>query len=470
MYPEYKFSKPTLRNLRILEGKYLYDEHGVTSEVCSFDDVRNYLFENNTLCFVNDLTDYRSFPFLTDFVSDKKTKVLCDRMGRALAIRVGGYKNETRWIIQGKSWGVGDEQCEYQEVTPAFLKAMWDMYEYCNVGMAPTPSSLGNLLMKYIHTIEKLKRQTCISLAAEDYLHKYSFGGIIQSPGEGQEFERLAKLDMASAYLSKWTVLPVGSAVPFGYGHCTNFSTYFALCDIEVKRELALGPFPVRKDKGIVYPTIPGRYQTHLWKEQVDDVIRAGASVQPISGIGWQDLCDDAVQWSKHTYWLRKRADGEFIEQCIKRIAVSAIGRHSSPRRHHYLVVESDAAIDEVPVLDKDGNPLRMFVREEYDGRSAYMVHWNKHTVMECNRETYNFALPFAEQGRLVQVYIDSILAVESGRDRDYIKRYSNEALSCEPGTWLLEWRHHVHDISANGFRSDEEDRTPGIARKVVKK
>jgi hypothetical protein len=464
MYPEYKFAKPTYRNLRILEGNNLVDEDGRVRTILGFDDLVNCLFDDNILLFVDDFTDGGTFPYLAEFVSHDKTKVLCDRNGKVLAIRVTGKGNKTRWIIQGKSWGVGQEGNRYQELSPLFLKDMWDLYQYVGVGMAPTPSSLGNLLMKYIYTREGLKRQTCISLAAENYLHEYSFGGIINSPGMGLHYDELAKIDMASAYLSKWISHPIGSAIAFGHGHCDTFDTYFASCDIEVRRELALGPFPVKKERNIVYPTLPGIYRTHLWKEQVLDVIKAGAEVRVISGIGWRTASSDCEVWAKHVYWLRKRATDQFIESSLKRIAVSAIGRHSTQRKHYYLVPESRADPGAVPTISTNGEPLRYFVMEDYDGRTGYLVHFNKYTIMQCNREVYRFALPYAEQGRLVQMYVDSVLATSGSDTKLYIKRYSNEALLCEPGTWLLEYRHNV-DVIANGYTSDEENRLPGVKR-----
>lgn len=442
----------------MLERNNVIDEDGVVLRVHNFDDLCNCLFDDSILCFVNDFTDGGTFPWLEEFVVHEKTKVLCDRWGKVLAIRVGGKGNKTRWIIQGKSWD--------SEVSPEFLRNMFDMYTYVGVGMYPTPSSLGNALMKYIYTKENLKRQTCISLAAEDYLHKYSFGGIINSPGMGMHYDELAKIDMASAYLSKWMFHPVDSAVVFGYGHCDSFKTYFAECEIEVHNELALGPFPVRKERNIVYPTLPGRYVSHLWNEQVEDVRKAGASVRPISGIAWSNSSNDGNIWAKHVYWLRKRASNQFIEGCIKRIAVAAIGRHSTQRRHFYLVSDEEANIDDVPVLNSKGEPLNFFIKEEYDARSAYMVHWNKFTIMQCNREVYNFALPYAEKGKLVQMYVDSVLALENNEKGQYIKRYSNQAMNCEPGTWLIEYRHNVN-VVANGYTSNEEDRLPGVIKEV---
>lgn len=464
MYPEYPFKKPTLRNLIMLEGRSVYNESGMVRIVRSLDDLCNYIDSSNSLCFVTCLLDDFSFPFLAESVTNSRCKVLCSKLGVPFAIRVRGHSNSSRWIIEGNSWKWEDKEVE---VSPQFLKDMWDLYIYVGVGMFPTPSSLGKALMRKIHEEHSLQRQTAISLAAENYLHKHSVGGIINSPGTGNHYDELAKIDMASAYLSQYTKHPVGSAVSFGYGNCNSFATFFAKCDVEIVSELALGPFPVKVrgkngSRKIVYPTLPGRYQSYLWRESVEDAERVGCRVIVRDGIGFTQFSDYNEIWALYAYWLRKGAPSSFAEKQLKRCAVSAIGSHSQRRNHYFLVEEKDAIESDIPLIGINGDPLRIFIREEYDYSSALMVHWNKYTVNQCNRETYRFALPFANEGRLVQMYVDSVLAIDSGGS--YIRRHSNESLRCEPGTWLLEWRHNV-DVIENGYTSDEEDRLPGVKK-----
>lgn len=322
--------------------------------------------------------------------------------------------------------------------------------------------------MVKVHYGHNLRKHSALSLAAEQFVSEHSVGGVVHTPGSGNFYQELLYMDMSSAYLSQYTVHPAGSAGWFvGEYFAEKYATYFARCIVRVIKELALGPFPVvRQGKGhqrrITYPTLEGNYETYLWKEQVEDCRAAGCEVTVYEGYGWQQFTTDNLPWAQEAFRLRQNAPTSFIEKGIKRGSVASIGHHKMPREHYFLVPEERAEFGDIPVFSEWGDPYNLFVHVEPDPHSAFMYHWWSYTVMMCNHTVYNFALPYAQQGRLVMVDYDSIMVLEENESKRYIKKYSVEAMSCPPGTWLWMLLHNVKVHAARRFESDELTKLPG--------
>lgn len=399
---------------------------------------------------------------LWDFVYDEKIKVIADRQGKPSLIRISAGRS-TRWIVQAKGWGL-------DEPVPEDLRGLREFYEYYGVGYKPTTGSLGNALMLETWKKYGLSKHTAPSRACEEYIRRNAVGGIVQTPGKGKHYPEAMMLDMSSAWISQYVLHPTGTAVFFrGEPEQGQYFTYFAECDVLIDEELALGPFPYRTGrsdgKRVVYPTIPGLYKgAFLWREQIDDCRKAGCSVRIIEGYGWRNYTTDNFRWSDESYRLRTSASsGLDIKRC-KSCNVSAVGRHFQPREHYCIVGEGYNEDTDTPlVIGRDA--VNLYLHKEVDDKTAYMVHWYAYTVAMCNSIVYNFALPFAKEGRLISIDYDSILIIEKDERHHYVKRQSIEALNLPPGTWLWMLLHNVRGVKDRTFIADELSKTPGVSR-----
>lgn len=466
MWPEYPIRRPLLRNIRGLHGDVSYDLDGLVTKLNSYNELKELLFSTNSACYVESLVDSQSFSWLYDAVADSGSKVLCDRLGKPLAVRMRS-SNSTRWIIQADAWN--------SELSLEFINNMWDLFDYFNVGFATTPGALGSLLMKQVHQELRLKKQTALSLQCEEYLRNYSPGGVVWYPKIGGFYEEASDFDLGSAYVAMYDEHPASTAISFKLLP-DQFVTYFAECTVNVRTSLPVLPFIPniggrRNNNSLRYKTgrnsymgARGTYKVHLWREQIEDCIDAGCDVKVHSGYGWNSVTNINAPWAEKVYYMRKNSPTEFIEKQSKAAAVAAIGHHGMSRERFYLVGEDEAEEWELCVPDIEGNPLLLFVRSERDDFSATMMHWNKYTIMRVNREVYHFALPFAEEGRLIAMDHDAILAVSKPEDKvRHILRHSPEAFSVPPGTWLLTQLHDVKIVAPRSYISREKTRTPGV-------
>lgn len=312
-------------------------------------------------------------------------------------------------------------------------------FSYMGTGVCITPGSTGGTFMKLVWQEERFKKETCVSLSCEKFLRDKSVGGVIQTLANG-EFDELMKFDAASNFLSHWTVEPQGAAVWFNSEKVKMYKTYFAECTVKVRDILPMGLFPIRGKRGrIFYPTTEGTYELYLWKEHIEFLQEEGLEVRIRGGAGWQDVTDNPGTWSLRIYWKRKKAPTKLIEKWCKASAVGAIGHHGMSRLHFFLEPDTKEHDHSVIIVNKEGEPLCYGVAEEPDQTSAYLLHWQRHCVSMANLGSIAFGLPFAKEGRLVQIYHDSALIVEEDERHRYIARHSNEALEQPPGTWLYE-------------------------------
>lgn len=463
MWPEYGF-KPVERKLLLLEGDKLYDYRGnLVDIVASYSDLCNSMFSYGA-CIFSDRFG-KQVDIVYEATDDARTKVIANRRGRPILIRTTGQRNESRWLVEVDTWNEVPE--------PEMLGRQYDYYEHMGVGYVPTPGSGGVKLMRKIWSAYAEPRHTALSLAAESFIKQHSVGGVVHTPGSGNSYHSLVNLDMSSAYLSQYAIHPAGTAIWFLQSPAWNFATYFAHCTVIIHSELALGPFPVKRkrvgldwSKQIVYPTLKGKYDAYLWKEQVEACQAAGCIVIVHEGYGWTEFTTDNLQWAQEAYRKRQTAGSESLEKKVKTSIVGGIGHHGMYRTHYQLIGESLAGPDDRLYIDEEtGEDYGLYIREEIDHNSAFMTHWWSYTVMMTNLAVYKFALPYAREGRLVMVDYDSIMVVENDETKRYVRKYSPESMACPPGTWLWQLLHNVEVVGPRRFKSDELTKLPGGER-----
>lgn len=449
----------------LLEGETIYDEDGIRLYKGEPQDLVEYLRSVGASAFVNSFSSPDTIPLTETLIYDQGAKVIANKTGIPIGARIQAGR-ETRWIVSGETWGI-------ETLYPGVLRDLRELYQWYGVGYKPSPSSLGTALMREVWKRHKLPYHTALNSACEEFIRKHATGGIVQTPGKGKSYDELLMLDMSSAWVSQYVLHPTGTAISFRCGDNVEdygFFTYFAECEVFIPYEIPLGPFPKRRKvkdgKRVTWPTLPGVYKkVYLWKEQVEDCRRAGCYVKVYSGYGWRDYTTDNSAWSQEAYVLRKTAHSDFIEGCCKRCAVSAIGHHAQGRKHYELVGPADCSDEDSPLVNEWGEAMDIYLHEEEDLNSALMVHWYAYTVMMCNHLVYQFALPYAKEGRLVAIDYDSILIVEKDERHQYVARKDFAGMDLPPGTWLYIILHNVMVPEDRHIISDEVTKRPGISR-----
>lgn len=471
MYPEYPYQKsPMQRNLYLLEGYRFYDHKGKSYPVTTTVDVLNFLADHLACAYTHSFTDYRAFPYLDGMVRHSETKIISNKNGIPHLERIN-VSGSSRWIVQADTWN--------EIAEPSMLDRMWDFFEFVDeeamytggmkIGWSPTPSSHGRKLMHFINFICRLPRHTSVGLSCEQYIREHMSGAIAITPGVGQDYEVAAHLDQAAAYIAKWTLHPAGPVTHFRNGHA-DYPVWFAECKVDIHSELPLGPFPIRRkktkdwSKRVDYPTLPGSYTAYLWSGQADDAERAGCTVRPITGWGWHELTSDNMFWAEWAYDVREAATTEHVKEKFKSCLVGGVGRHGSGRTHYILVDEEHAGPNDRCVTSPSGEPLAYFVHEEFDNNTALMVHWNNYTVTETNRSVYQFALPYAMEGRLIMIDTDSVIVLETDEGHRYAKKIPKSEILL--GQWYYTQLHDLHVLGHRKFKSLEITRLPGVRSK----
>lgn len=460
MYPEYFPGETKYRNLNYHERGVIYDHRGNAIERdVDADRIVNILGNTNSALYTNGFTSSVSFPYLRPFVDNGKSKVICTKTGIPSLIRVATKKG-TRWIVDTDSWNETPEA----EVTGR----MWDLFEHYGIGFAPTAGSLGRLLMIKIHQEQGFKRHTSLSLSCEKFIKDNQPGGMAQTLELGR-WDQLDYIDMKSAYLSKYYMNPAGTARwEIGLDD-VDCATYFCRCTVFVTSDLPLGPFAVRTTdwkkyrKRLIYPRQPGVYENvYLWKEQVETIRSLGCEVWTHEGYSWPDFTTDNMFWCQSSFWLRKSAGSSHVKEKVKTCIVAPIGRMGMDRLHYYLVNEANHKPEDRVMVDSNGDPIDIYIREEVDKNSAYMTHWWAYTVAMCNLELFNFAYPFALQGKLVSTDYDSVLVKDLGK-HNFVEYGTPQANNAKPGTWVHRPLHEIEVIADRSFRSLELTKTPGV-------
>jgi hypothetical protein len=461
MWPQYKVRDLQQRNLFLYQNRQFISEDGEVFRVSDYEEFKSFMYDNNVLAFIID--DIVSFEFLHEAVHDAKSDAICDKHGTLNMWRGRYSHNSTRWLVNSSLWIKKEELDEY------FLKDLKSFFLCAGTGVCITPGSCGHKLQMIIHQNEHMKKQTCVSIGAEDFLRKHTFGGIIMTTKTGEFYEGL-KFDDASHFLAYWSMQPEGAAVWVDGGkgaRLDKYPTYLVKCVIDIVEELPMGVFPMRSKRNrIVYPTLPGRYyDVYLWKEAIEFARLCGCKVYEGGGIAFRSMGSDNWEWSQKIYWLRKQATSDRHARWFKQAAVGGIGHHGLGRMRYKLVPNPEDANTKLTILSEEGEPISYGVLEEPDDTASYLIHNQRYCSSMANLGSLKFAYQFACQDRLIQVYHDSALIIERNERSEYISRASNEALDCPPGTWLWEELTNLKVDKKGNVSSDQYNRFTGVKK-----
>lgn len=474
MFPGFVVHKPVQRVLALFEKNYenqpiiCFDEGIIIGNIKSYEEVVSIVFRANLLLYTDSLV---TFPWIKEAIEDPQAKVLCNKKGDPLAIRIKRH-NSTRWIVRMSVWEL---PCSMQS-----LGLLRRFYDYMGVGTHPTPGGIGWAMMRKLWKQYNLPWHTTLNGYADQYIRQHSYGGRCDTPGLGQHYDELLELDMRTAYLKYYGEQGAGTAGYFKHGYCDNYATWFARCtatihDFKYKMDgsgmdtqpPALGPFPFRKEISeqetvLTYPIEPGSYETYLWAEQAEACDEYGVSVEVHEGYGWQTLSNDNQLWCDMMYFLLQQAPEElrvFIKKCI----VAAIGRHRMENDFYVLAPEGQQSEKDIPI--GEGREFyAYFVHNEHDFNSVNMPHYWSRTVSLCNLALLQFAYPYAVSGQLVGTNYDSVLVKPNAFDSICTRFPSKEASRLDPpGTWGWTELHNCDIPAPRSIECDEKIVRPGV-------
>lgn len=458
MWPEYREKSFEYKQLTFFDGQVIYDSSGERiHRVQDFDEVVDLAIQLSTICFVDSLVSSECLGLCVTAATRDDCSVLCDSGGKPIAIRIK-KKSMTSWFVQFSSWF---DASEYQGPFES-LKILEKVYKHIGVGTAPTPSSLGRKTMRYVYQTQQLKRHTCMPLSCETFLRENGYGGITvtKQSAIGKTYSKTSEIDSSMNYVSRVLIgkLPDETPICFSNLDNTHYETWFAQVKITLRKDLPLGVFPVRKnDRRVVYPTKKGVYYTHLWKETVDIARENYCDVEVSEGWGWKAMTEDNRLWALWIFNKRVTAPNKEVERKVKKVAVACLGSFGRSRDTYELRnCETMEQSDVLPVLL--GNiPLDLWVSPARDERSALMAHWHRYLVSDANNAVRSFALPYAEEGKLLLIDTDGIFVRGEEAGRKFIEKHSMESIGVPPGTWLWRLHHHFKLLRNRMWVSDEE-------------
>ena len=451
------------RTLAFFDGVNLVHEGGGSCIPVNFADLCSYIFNDDLLTFVESILD---LPFL-DTAMEQGAIVFCTPKGVPTALQIHGKKDKhhaTRWLIQSSAW---------QQFTPdkQLLERLRMLFDYCGVGTANTPGALGLQLQKralyeqYGDDVVMHRHPLPPYRCVED-MRAFSSGArsdlLVETT---QMFDVVYELDMKIGYGAAFIEQPDGLTIPHVGQFLEQYATYVSHCTIDIFAPLPLGCFPVRvqsgKETSIEYPTQPGRYETFLWKEEIDLALAQGCGAHRGPGWGWLQMTRDNQRWVELMTELRDNAPPEIVDW-LKLAIVAGIGRHGCSWESCFLVPEGEQQEGDIEA-SWHGLAYDYYVHYGMLRIPEAMQHWFSYTLMKCRLLLFQAALPFAIRGELLATDTDGIYVCGNANVDDIIDK--RNAYGERAGTWRKTKLTNVQFPALRHLVSDQKIKQPGIKK-----
>jgi hypothetical protein len=444
-YPPFVERSPTWRGLATWENNGIVTESQLWLPIANYAEFKEAWFDLKLLMFVPSLPE---FTYFEDILYEyPHSRVMANhKENQAINARVEQGR-ESRWIVQMDRWPLKSHGLQ-------FLQEMRAAYMHCNVGTFPTPAGLGQALMRHSwqehYGAWRYHRHSVPALDCCSFIREHQTGGRVDTPGLGQYFDKLLELDWTNKYASRFDTQPTGTAsILYLRGRWPRgYVTWFCECEVTIHKQLALGPFPVRRqhknEEKITYPTSPGTYTAYLWKEQADDALHLGCSVRVFGGYGWREWTSDNGYFVELVDDLLRNSVSATTRSIVKSATVSGIGRHGMDDTLHILVPREAATDGAIQVNSPhSATALDYFIVTEQLARQPNMIHWFSYTMMQCARDLFWFAYPYAEKEWLVATNYDAVYLSTWG---DEMIRYRPKSVS-DRRTGELNYILHDHKM-----------------------
>ena len=462
MFPPYISDIDAERNLAILVEGRLIDTKGRIYEYASPGELRDVIFRENFMVFIQDLKDAWFRDYAEVYCDNDSDDVLSNRNGDFSSIRLSLGKRK-RWIALAKNWG--------EVASVAFIVRLARFFEWIGVGCFHTPGALGFALTRRSWRLNNLGFHGSPGLAACEYIKEHENGGRVDTPGLYSYNEWAMEYDQGSAFTAKNRLLPDKTAVVYDTWPEDKYFTWFGKCTLRINSELALGPVPKRQPDGhLTYPTLPGYYtDCYIWKEQWIQALEAGADIRCEGGVGWLGSTTDTEPLCTELYYLKMNAPQQYMSDYIKKVMVSTIGRYGMTAEMYKIITERTATDEDEPIWSQ-GVATRLYIRKEINKRAVPMPHWFTYTSQLVAVETYGFALPFAKKGLLIATNMDSVITLDDTVVPNTVRKHSAEAYVAEAGTWNYELLEDLYIPAPRAKTHKHGKIRPGVKRNETSK
>jgi hypothetical protein len=432
----------------------IVEQDGRTYNYSSELEMAEILFSENLLGFIEDFQGW-FFEYIIRLVGNGNCSVLCNRFGDVSSVKFSHGKS-TRWIVLAKAWG--------ESATLDFIHHLDSLFRWIGIGVFNTPGSLGVSILRRSWRIHKLKFHTSPSQDCCEYFYTNQTGGRVDTPGLHKYYDVGMEYDEDTAYLSRYPLQVTGTAIRYDLSPSDKYFAWFGKCKVKIKHELALGPFPIRLENGLVkYPTLPGKYETYIWSNQYHEILKQSCDVEFMGGFGWLQSTTDNMEFCKEMYDLRLSAPDEYLEAFMKIVIVATLGRNGMKGHFQTLVSEDKKSPEDIPVFTNDGMATNFFIHPEVNKRAIPMVHWFNYTIQEVALDTYRFALPYAERGELIATNYDSVLTLNTQVNPNSVRKHTTEDIIRRAGDWRWQRLTGIYIPAPRAINCDQKYRRPGV-------
>ena len=430
----------------------------------SLDDVVWSVAQNQYYVFCNDILDEKEIPDSIALLRHKKTEAYISRTGKVVALRVKG-KRKSGFFIPASVWGcnVPPNEGLIKNVNRIFTLFGFE---------AITPASLSEKVLR-----STLPERVFISRPnhmLRNVILRYGKGGRIDGKQQPTYYHKLREYDENKSYLYHSQEVPSPFKAPHGlfYGengyqdtrwlsYPTGFYHIILTCHWN-----RISPIQLPGDGGMHAPSDGETIDTWLWKEEIQDCIEAGYTLERVyEGYAWEELSTFMQPWSDILWDKYSSEDEQPIKDIIKTMMVGLPGRFLKSPEVFTLVHESEYKKGDEPVIAKwepGGNvSTPWFIRAEMDMQSAQLTPIGDYIRMKCRQEIYHRMKAETERGNeVVSCYIDCYTVSEPtktpeilGKERGQWKEKSYSEV------WAIENQiipKNIHKMRAPGFTGIE--------------
>lgn len=366
LFPAY-IGRRIWRTLACLFPDYLLLESGERLGFSTTEELIHLLFTENLLTFVDGITE---LPDELIQLAIEHGDVYCTREGQVRSLRLRGKRNTTRWFIDRAAW-------EQQTLSLEFLQHLRSLFTLAKTGTVNTPGALGMTLLRRSWREQygdewKAHRHERPSEGVCQWMREVLTGSrsdLEESARGNLEITACIEIDRKNAFGAELCEVPTGPTVGFAFGDTESFATYVAQCTVTIGEPLCYGLFPFKDGNETVYPTLPGWYETTLFKEEIEFLREEGLTVEVKAGHGWYAMTNDPALFVKTIEQLRDTYPDLADEW--KGALVKTIGRLGMESKSYQLTTEET----DIHVSRK-GRVYDWFVDTLIDKRPATMPHW----------------------------------------------------------------------------------------------
>lgn len=392
-------------------------------EVSSIENIIEIIGGERKYTFCNDILSRDEFPFSIELIRHKSTQPYISKTGHVVALRIK-KKRTSGFLIPGIHWShVGIPTDNLLD------NVQWTFKQFKYEAL--TPASLSEKVLR-----ATLPDRCFISRPSLDLrrcLLDTEHGGRIDRKKVIEYFERVFEYDINKAYLFYSSNVPNPFYAPIALveptlEQCFEFPTFFAHVQMFAHQDMKNKPHPIliTRDGSMEAPEEGEMIDRYLWKEEIEDCLRAGYVLYNIRyAYCFRSMSTFMQQWSDRLLTVYDKCENKEQQKIIKSMMVGLPGRFLKRPEIYTLVHESE--VQKQDILDdklipvaahwlKQGDMVSTpwYIKVEEDKESAQLTPVGSYITMQCRQAIYRRMCEEVEKGnQIVSSYIDCYRVTE---------------------------------------------------------